>query len=401
MDTANEAAQPSLRYRLVALAAGMPATMCFTIILPIMPKMEEALAHGANDAMLVKMTVAINGLAMVIGAPLAGYLTDKVGRGLLLLWSFLLWAGLGFSGYFIDDLRVMVATRFLVGIVTSFAATIGLTMLGDITDQAARNRLIGIASTVQCFTGVVVLPISGMLGDIGWRMPFLLYLASLPLAILASGVALTTNTRMHARATATAPAAPSKDPFPWPWGIMGLALIIGIVNTANVTYMPFVLRDLGATSATQIATAISVKSAIIGILAALYGYARTRMSVHTTLTVSLLLAATGAILVSMSPSFLIGAMVLWIWGAGMGWFSPTIAARATEASTLENRGRVIGLVKGVQLSASFPMVFIFEPILRAGGYRAVVMTCGLILMAMAVYYLARYRPWVRQTAPAA
>ena len=80
MNTANESTLPSLRYRLVALSSGIPATMCFTIIVPILPKMEAALAHGPDDAFLVKMTVAINGLAMVIGAPLAGYLTDRMGR---------------------------------------------------------------------------------------------------------------------------------------------------------------------------------------------------------------------------------------------------------------------------------------------------------------------------------
>ena len=398
MNAGQDGSPVSLRYRLVALSAGIPATMCFTIIIPILPKMETALAHDATDALLVKMVVAINGLAMAVGAPLGGYLADRIGRGVLLSWSMVIWAILGFSGYFIDDLKLMVGSRFLVGIVTSTAATVGVTMIGDIPDQAMRNKLIGLATTVMAGTGVVILPISGMLGDIHWRVPFFLYLACLPLAMFAWTVMRNVGFR-----TARAPAvrAEGDPPFPWPWGIMLLAFLIGVISTANVTYMPFALRDLGATSSTQIATAISCKSAIIATMAALYGYGRSYMSVHMALAVALVMAAVGAFFVASAGSFLFGAVALLVWGVGMGWFSPSITTRATEAATTETRGRVIGLVKGVQFSASFPSVLLLEPVLRQGGPRAVLMVCSGVAAVLAFYYLARYRFWpmLRRTRP--
>ncbi len=61
----------TLPRQIVLLMCGIPATLIFTSLVPVLPKMEAALAVDDMDKMLVRMVVGINGIAMVVGAPLA------------------------------------------------------------------------------------------------------------------------------------------------------------------------------------------------------------------------------------------------------------------------------------------------------------------------------------------
>ena len=113
----------SLTRQIVLLMCGIPATLIFTSLAPVLPKMEAALAHDATDQMLVRMVIGINGIAMVVGAPLAGFLADRYGRIPLIVGAMTLWAVFGCSGYFISDLYLMVATRFLTAMMGATSLT--------------------------------------------------------------------------------------------------------------------------------------------------------------------------------------------------------------------------------------------------------------------------------------
>src|SRR4051812_43645651 len=131
MSAANEAKGLSASTIIVLLAAGIPASMCFTTFGAILPKMEAALAHSAADQLLVKMVVGINGIVMMFGAPLAGLMADKVGRAPIVAWVLLFAALFGSAGYFIADLPLMVFSRALLGLAAATALTAGVTMIGD------------------------------------------------------------------------------------------------------------------------------------------------------------------------------------------------------------------------------------------------------------------------------
>ena len=56
-----------------------------------MPAIDTALAHSPHDSLLVKQLLGAVGLAMVAGAPLGGYLVDRLGLRTLLVGGSLLY----------------------------------------------------------------------------------------------------------------------------------------------------------------------------------------------------------------------------------------------------------------------------------------------------------------------
>jgi len=403
MDTTRDKAKSLLAVRIVAFSTGVPMSLCFTIIQPILPKMEAALAHGPNDAMLVKMTMGVHGLAMVLGAPLAGLLADRISRTVLLVWAMLLWAAFGFSGYFIDDLRLMLAARFLVGIMTVTVMTVSLAMIGDIAEEGPRNRLMGFNSAAMAVVGIVSMPIAGMMGDIHWRLPFYLYFITVPLAAIAYW-GLKTHPVPTPIAATTTDIPTKEEPFSWPWGTMFLAFLTGVVILTTAAYIPFAFRDLGVTSSAQIGTSIASMTVVSAIMAALFGYARAYISSNAALIFSFGMAACGMAAIAMSTSPQMVVIALAFFGLGTGWFSPNVALRGAELASTATRGRVLGLVKGAQLAASFIAVLLLEPIYRFSGAKGVFgIVAGISLVTMLFYVFRSRMPGlpqaVKPTAP--
>jgi MFS family permease len=377
----------SLTRQTVLLMCGIPATLIFTSLAPILPKMEAALAHDATDQMLVRMVVGINGIAMVFGAPLAGLLADRYGRIPLIVAAMTFWAVFGCSGYFISDLYLMVATRFLTAMMGATSLTVGLTMIGDLPDENARNRLLGINVSISIIASTVTVPISGFLGDIHWRLPFLTFALSLPLAALTYYAFRGYSSRPVAVARA---AGAPKERVPIPYMLLFLALFTGSTTFTVFTYMPFEFRNMGISSSSQIAMALTAETMTSAVVAGIFGYARRYMSSQLAFATSFLFCTLGMPVAAFAPTFGLKVAGLILTGAGIAWLAPNVMARAAAAATPATRGRVVGLVKGVHMCASFIAVLLLEPVMRAYGPRGVLTVMTVVAAGTAVANFYRH-----------
>ncbi len=387
--TTSAAADLSFSKRFVMMTAGIPTTFCLTAVVPILPKMEAALADGPTEQLLVKMVVAVTGVSMMLGAPLAGWIVDKTGRAPLLFWSLLLWAPLGVCGYFIDNLWLMVGTRVLLGITSAAALTVSTTMRGDTFERSERNGVIGVQVAISTLSAIAVLPVGGFLGDIYWRLPFLIYLSSLPLALLTfvafKGELMGISTKPKISSASAQP-----ERFSVPVGLMLLGFIAGTMCTVPSTYIPFAIRNLDVTSSTMIAGALMIPAGISGVISSTFGYVRKRISWQTAFAISFGVAGIGTGIISIATSFEQVLCGLVVKGFGIGWLASNTMARATETATDATRGRFVGLVKGAFFSAAFLAVLLLEPIVRVSGPKGALVAVTVLSLVTALTFIASF-----------
>jgi MFS family permease len=100
--------------KVVVMLGGIIAGMSLTVLNPVLPSIEKALAHTLTDQMLVKQLFGITTLAMLLGAPLGGFLVSRLGMRRLLLGASLLFAFGGSAGYLLSSLPLLLASRFCV-----------------------------------------------------------------------------------------------------------------------------------------------------------------------------------------------------------------------------------------------------------------------------------------------
>jgi MFS family permease len=375
---------------LVLLTSGIPATVGMSVLTPVLPKIEQALAHHSADTFLVKFVSAAVGLSMIVGAPLAGFLSDRVGRKPVLIGALLVFSATGMLGYWLDDLYSLIASRLVVGAAAAAALTVGVTLIGDRFEGHMRSRLMGLNVTISTFSALIFLPLAGVLGETSWHGPFLLHGIALPLALLAFW--LHAPRRALAPAAAATPLAGPAEPFPY--GLMVFALIAGMITFGPLVFTPFRLRDLGVESPRLMALALTANAVTTGLSAALYGQARKAISVEQAFMTSFALCGIGGLILALAPTYAILVAGGLTFGLGMGWVAPNIMTAAAGAASETRRGRVVGTIKGVHLVSSFIAVLAFEPISKVWGPGGALLAVGSISLAMLLFCL------VRRAAPA-
>lgn len=368
------AAELNIATRFMMLIGGLMITIAMSAITPVLPKIAEALSSSANDELMVKMLVPVVGAAMVVGAPVTGLLVDRFGFRRILAGHGVIFAVAGTAGLYISSLEWLIASRLFVGFSAAGMATSSMTIINTRLEGASRARWMGFHISTAMFGSLLVHPLVGVLGELGWRFPFVVYAAGL-LVVVAALTGLQEAEKTDSAADPLRPAARKfENPLKWfPLAFIPLALIMGGVTYLPMVYMPFVMEKVGVTSPSIIAM-VMLADAIIGALMALtFGWSQKRMSSAMAFIFSFSCAGTGMLIVSLATNFVVVVAGMLVFGLALGWFVPNLMTSLSRKVSQEKQGQSVGIIKSVHYMASPLMVLLVEPIARAFGPQGALM----------------------------
>ena len=177
----------ALRNWAILVAASL-TVMAGATIAPGLPGLRAHFADVPNADVLSRVLLTTHGLAIAIIAPLGGLLVDRVGRKPMLIGAALLYGSAGTAGLWLDDLIALLVSRALLGAAVAVTMTVATTLVGDLFVGEERDRFVGLQSAAMAAGGIVFMLGGGVLAELSWRGPFLIYgLAFLlvPLALVA------------------------------------------------------------------------------------------------------------------------------------------------------------------------------------------------------------------------
>ncbi len=165
---------------LLVFGITLMVVMGVSSITPVFPRIREALNLSRTQ---VGMLVTFYSLPGVIFALPLGMYADRIGRKRILVPFLILFGLSGAACAFAKDFNMFLALRFIQGIGATAAGVLNPTILGDLYN--GRARTVAMSYNVGVLNiGTAGFPIlGGALGMFGWRYPFLLPLAALPLAV--------------------------------------------------------------------------------------------------------------------------------------------------------------------------------------------------------------------------
>jgi MFS family permease len=299
---------------------------------------------GGGQAMLQAGTIfTAPSLAIIVGAPLGGYLAERFGYRLTLLIALLLYSLAGSAGLIIDGYAPLLATRLLLGLSAGAVMAVYLALAAAYYQGVDRAKVLGFAVACSAIVGALALKLGGLLVDHGgWRAPFTLYLIGfVTLAIAWATVHGPFHTPVKAvRATGT-PAPLRLIARLWP--IYLVLLIVSIGTFMPSAGGPFLLKANGIASASEQGTILSVGS-ISAIFAAMaYGYLRRWFSDRVLFV--LVAGSMGLGLAAAAPlqnwMALLAAFLLA--GIGAGFKAPVVASILMAAAPVNVRAAAAGL----------------------------------------------------------
>jgi MFS family permease len=340
---------PSMFITATVLAISSLTVMANATIAPSLPGLAAAFSNTPNIETLSGMVLSLPSLSVVLTAALFGLLADRFDRRKLLVAVMLLYAAGGASGLFARTMPELLAGRIALGIGVAGTMTIATLLATDLWQGPSRARFMGWQGAAMSAGGILFLLAGGALAEINWRGPFMLYLAALPLALVA-WVALVGKTNGQSSSANVAVVQ-----FPWLHFVMiGMLAAFSMVMFYIIpTRLPFLMKSIGIASPAQSGIAIAAMTAASLPGALLFGRIRMRFSHEMIFAIAFSLMAAGYGLIAMASNLtgIIAATVTA--GLGFGTMMPNLTLWLMAKVPPEARGKAAGLLTTAIFAGQF------------------------------------------------
>jgi MFS family permease len=372
------------------LLTSMLTIMAGATIAPALPAIQQEFSTTPNAAVLVGLVLTMHGLFIAVGAPAIGVLADRYGRRWLLLVSTVVYALAGGAGFVLDSLVAILASRAVLGLAVAGVMVTVTALITDYYDENRRETILGRQGAFMSIGGVVLLPLAGVLADISWRVPFLVYTVAL-LLLPAMAFALPEPDRREPtgdRPTSIEDLRHTLARFP----LRTLALIFALALVSQIIFymipvqIPFYLEAQTGVSATVVGGALAVSTFTGGIVSLLYGRIRRSVSVIGIVALTFAFMSTGFVVIGVSETLFGIVAGLALTGTGVGFSLPNFNTWIAAVTPDAVRGRALSVLTSALFFGQFLSPLVMRPVSQSIGLSATFLGVGVILAGGAVAF---------------
>lgn len=354
----------------IIFASATLTIMAGSIIAPVLNPMRDGLGVGPSSVGLI---ITTHGLFMALFSPLMGSLIDRMGVRRVYIATLFLYGLAGGSGLLIDSFGLFLVSRAGLGIgLAGVFAGINVLIL-NMYEGIERDRIMGWRGSAQSFGGVIWPMIGGALGAVSWRFPFAVYMAAVPMGLLAM-VAVPEPTIRHQSGSGF-------QSGPSVWAIFRstpvLPIIYGLIFFANlllyaiVVFMPQMLETFGISSTFRIGLFITAMTASGGVTSLVYGKIRSRFSYRRIVTLAVAFWALAFITISQASGTGIIALAVALFGVSQGLIMPTVMVWIGSVVPPAFRGRFSAYLGTFGFIGQFLSPVLFAPVFAGQGFKGV------------------------------
>ncbi len=405
MTSGRGAAADKRRTLTVVFATTLAGITVISLIAPAIPAMTADLGLTDLQAGLVISATAMPG---IVFAPLAGALSDRIGRKPVIVTSLLIFGVAGGLSGLAPNFGSLLVLRLVQGVGAGGLINLSVTLIADNFRGARRAHWIGINAMVLTI-GLSLNPQIGGLLALGghWRRAFLPYWLALPVALFAIIRLHHTRPRRshlghYLRSTVRSAMRP-RALTTWFCATMVFLLIFGVVLFLFV----FKLADQFGLSSGWIGLYLGAGALVNAAAAALHGRLNTRFEPKWLIVSGLSAFAVGYVVMGWGSTLVAMGVAVFLFAAGEGLSIPTLQTISTNLAPDEHRGAIVAVFVGsarlgqttgpILAGVLQPIVGINTAILMAAGLAAA-FALSLVVVAPLTGFGARStRPHGRDT----
>jgi predicted MFS family arabinose efflux permease len=337
---------------------------------------------------IARALFSLPSLMIMLGAPLGGYMAERLGYRIVLLTSLLVFGIAGSAGLVIDGFVPLLISRLILGLVAGAIMAIYVALAASYYEGSARAKVLGFAVASSSVVAVVALELGGRLVDWGgWRAPFVMYLLGL---VTFAAAWATVRGPFHTGGRGLVglglfhkDGAVRVISQLWPVYLVLLILAIGTFTPSAGG--PFLLEANGISGATEQGHILSIGLVPAIVTSIAYGFLRQWFSNRVLLAASGLLMGTGICAAAPLHSYAPFLAAFLIHGAGSGFKSPGISSVLMDEAPVNVRAAAAGLSFSALFLAQFLAPTLLEFLGRMVGVpNAFLVIGGTILVTAAL-----------------
>ncbi len=368
------------------LLASTLTVMAGAALAPALPTLQAEFADTPHVDFLTRQLLTVPALFIVLSAPLAGWLVDRVGRVPLLIASILLYVTAGSVGGLLDRLDLILASRALLGVAVAGLMTSVTTLIADYFDGDLRERVFGRQGAFMSFGGVVFLIGGGLASDVHWRATFLVY--TVPVLLL-WWVARLPEPRLTQPLSfaATAPVPRMKVGLIYGAGLTGMMMFYIIP-----VQLPYRLVELSGATGTATGFTLALSNIAGTVSGLLFARLRRHLSPLQIITLVYVLMASGYLLIGLAQDTVTVLAGLALAGFGLGLTVPNLSAWLSSFTPPEMRGRMMGGLTAMVFIGQFVSPLAAQPFVNAYGTAGPFVAASALMVVLAVVaWLLRHK----------
>lgn len=340
----------------------------------VLPQLARDFANTPHAELLTELVGTLASFAFAVGAPFAGGLIARLGCRRVIVPSLCLFAIFGAAPALLADLWLILIARIGLGLALAGIFTGALTGLGA-TSTDLRMRLFGWFSMVGGGAAILLFPLVGALGHLGWRPAFLVNLSALlvvPLALrlpasLGVAVAPAGGAEAGARGGLITPAIA---------GLLIIAALAGMGMLIGPIYAPIYLSTIGITDTRLLAVPVTIGSFAAVAASALYGRAHRRLGLSGVSALALVTMGIALVVCCTTDGIVLFTAAVVIHSAMTALVAPNVSAAALAWSRPGKGAQTIGLANGMMFGAQLAFPFLATWIRGMAGLPGVFLVFG-------------------------
>ena len=380
--------------KLTLLLVSSLTIMSIITIAPAIPQMAKAFSNVNNAPFLVRLVLTLPALMIALVSPLAGRLIDRYGRLRILRYALVLYALAGASGFFLDNLYYILLSRAVLGIAVGMSMTIVITLIADYFEGMERQKFVGLQIAFMSLGGILFTSMGGILSDIGWRYPFLIYFSSLlilPLVILFLPEPSIPEKTMQANRQLQAP--------PIIWMLFINTMFMWLIFFLIPVQVPFHLKAIGVAKNSFVGAAIAMSTAFSAISSFFYSRIKERLSFLSVFSIGYLLMAAGFVCMAVAKTYWFVVIAMMLAGLGLGMMIPNTNIWVMKLAPPEIRGKEIGKLTTFWFLGQFLSPIIIYPVLHSLSLSSTFMAASGFLLMISLFFMVFHFSKFGRTVP--
>lgn len=372
----------SWKVKLALLLVSSLTIMSMITISSSLPDMTNSYVNLSNGKELVKLTLTFPALFIALSAMIAGMIIDKFGRLKLLGLALLFYAVGGSSGYWLENIYLILAGRALLGVCVGFSMTIVTTLVADYYQGKARQKFAGLQIAIMSIGGIIFITLGGILADIHWRVPFLLYLFSLvilPFTYLFLKEPQEETVIKNADKSIKSPAII--------WFVFINIMLMWLLFFIIPVQIPFYLKSIGIEKNALIGIAIASSTFFSAVAAFSYSKIKDKFNFRQIFSMGYFLMALSFICISYGNSYEMVMSAMLLAGLGMGIMIPNANIWVMQLAPPEIRGKEIGRLTTFWFMGQFLSPIVLLPLLNIMNQSQLFLLLAAVLLGLSVLFI--------------
>jgi MFS family permease len=354
--------------------------MAAATIAPALPRMADAYRDVAHAELVTKLVLTAPALAITLCAPLAGAIIDRFGRLALLRGSLVLYGLAGTAGYVLHDLNAILASRFALGVAIAGTMTTTTALVGDYYRADARSRFASLQSFVMSLGAVISVGLGGLLADVDWRLPFLIYLTGWA-ALVPAMLFLDEPRRAAEHVPEQGDAGHmARGQIAAAYAITLFAVVMFYMTPVQI---PFLVRAIGVEASAAAGAAIAVSSLAAAAGSAAFPRFRRFNGVLGVYAWAIAAMAVGYGLIGLTNSYATVILGVIASGFGVGLFFPNSSLWVLALAPARLRGRLAGGLTASIFLGQFLSPLLLEPLVASSSLATAFTLAGATMAVVA------------------